>query len=449
MDSELMTWLLLAACGVGFGAGAVWQTMRRKTAAPVRRRTDRVGARPQTSAESIAKPGPAEVKPAEQHGVLRPTMLALTTLQNSVTAADLFIQRALEIDEPHYRRLPATEKDLKPLAGLFARNCALEWQPGDGLSHNIYALNFSSAISALGSGFMPHPNATANDLQIIALGDGVVPLGDPLPVRDFGVGAFPHVTELWMMCDPTDKKHELDDLLEYELDIIRNALPKVKLLVPAVRGLKWDQRWDQLFDLVRDVRRLGAESGRAQDRNDRTDELAKAMYSVTARIDKAVSDYTASIKTPEEADRALTDSIPLMLERELAVLFLRTLAVIRVISGDNYIHGMHCSAHIRSNVENFTDVHVLLDRARHIALDALETQSRGMSAPSLQAVGNLQRDADELAKAHDEAVTRLMQDVERLQTAIDRFLILQGRPRRFAVKMTDDNRVEALLVLEH
>ena len=447
MDSELMTWLLLAACGAGFGAGAIWQTMRRRTAAPVRRRADRVASRARTPE---APEQPAEEKPVEQHGVLRPTMLALTTLQNSVTAADLFIQRALEIDEPHYRRLPATEQELRPLSGLFARNCALEWQPGDGLSRHTYALNFSSAIgAALGSGHMPYPNATANDLQIIALVNGAVPLGEPLPVRDFGVGAFPHVTELWMMCDPTDKKHELDDLLEYELDIIRGALPKVKLLVPAVRGLAWDRFWDQLFDLVRDVRRLGAEPGQAQERCDRTDALAKAMYEVNERIDKAVSDYAERISTPDEADAALTESIPLMLERELAVLFLRTLAVIRVISGDNYIHGMHCSAHIRSNVENFTDVHVLLDRARHIALDALETQSRGMSAPSLQAVGNLQRDADELAKAHDEAVTRLMQDVERLQTAIDRFLILQGRPRRFAVKMTDDNRVEALLVLEH
>ena len=130
MDSELMTWLLLAACGVGFGAGAVWQTMRRRTAAPVRRRADRVASRTQAP-EPPAKPAEEQFVP--QHGVLRPTMLAITTLQNSVTAADLFIQRALEIDEPHYRRLPATEQDLKPLSGLFARNCALDWQPGDGL----------------------------------------------------------------------------------------------------------------------------------------------------------------------------------------------------------------------------------------------------------------------------------------------------------------------------
>ena len=92
---------------------------------------------------------------------------------------------------------------------------------------------------------------------------------------------------------------------------------------------------------------------------------------------------------------------------------------------------------------------MLLDRARHIALDALETQSRGMSAKALHSAGELQRDADGLAKAHDAAVGRLMQDVDRLQTAIDRYLILQGRPRRFAVRMTPDNTVEALLVLEH
>lgn len=65
---------------------------------------------------------------------------------------------------------------------------------------------------------MPHPNATSNDLQIIALANGCEPLGDPMAVEDFGVGGFPHVTQLWMMVDPTDKKHELDDLLEYELN---------------------------------------------------------------------------------------------------------------------------------------------------------------------------------------------------------------------------------------
>ena len=43
----------------------------------------------------------------------------------------------------------------------------------------------------------------------------------------------------------------------------------------------------------------------------------------------------------------------------------------------------------------------------------------------------------------------LKADVERLQAAIDRYLILQGRPRRYAVRLNERNEVLALLVLEH
>ena len=57
--------------------------------------------------------------------------------------------------------------------------------------------------------------------------------------------------------------------------------------------------------------------------------------------------------------------------------------------------------------------------------------------------------ADELGRAHDESVERLKADVERLQAAIDRYLILQGRPRRYAVRLNERNEVLALLVLEH
>ena len=58
MYSELMTWLLLAACGAGFGAGAIWQTMRRRTAAPVRRRADCVASRARTpEAQALASAG--------------------------------------------------------------------------------------------------------------------------------------------------------------------------------------------------------------------------------------------------------------------------------------------------------------------------------------------------------------------------------------------------------
>lgn len=452
MDNEILTWLLIAACAAGFGGGAAWQALRRRSK-PLKRRTiDRVGARPTAPKmpQPEVKPAPEPVKRGPVVGVTRPSMLAFTTLEGSVTVADLFVQRSLDIDEEHYRTLPVPEEELKTLNALFARNCTLENEPGDGLSRHIYSLNFSKMIGdALRSGFMPHPNATSNDLQVIALGDNAQALGRPMTVEDHEYGAFPHVTQLWMMCDPTDKKHELDGLLEEELNGVRQLLPRVKLLVTAVEGLAWDQRWDALFDLVRDVRRLGAGEGQAQERSERTDKLAQEMYAINRRIDESLATLEKNMKTPEEADVALTTCIPYILERELAVLYLRTLAVIRVVSGDNYLHGMHCSTYIARNVEKFPDVHALLDKARHIVYAAMEVQGRTMNAPAMDLAGQVKRDADLLGQAHDESVARLKTDVERLQTAIDHYLILQGRPRRYAVRMREDNTVEALMVLEH
>ena len=46
MDSEILTWLLIAACAAGFGGGAAWQAMRRHAPARTRRNVDKVAARP-------------------------------------------------------------------------------------------------------------------------------------------------------------------------------------------------------------------------------------------------------------------------------------------------------------------------------------------------------------------------------------------------------------------
>lgn len=43
----------------------------------------------------------------------------------------------------------------------------------------------------------------------------------------------------------------------------------------------------------------------------------------------------------------------------------------------------------------------------------------------------------------------LKADMLRVQASVDQFLILQSRPRRFAVKLNPDNTIAALLILEH
>ncbi len=455
MQEELFTWVLIFACLLCLSAGIGWQVYRRYAAnqrPKVRRRVDRVARRAESlgAARVTSQAESAPEEPPVRQGVSRPVMLAVTQLSQHPEVADLYIQRALEVDEPFYRDIPISAKELEPLAPLFARNVALARVPGDGLSRYVYAINFSRMIQeAYFEGFMAHPNATAADLSIIALDERVQPLGEPMPVEDYGFGSESHVQQLWLMCNPVDKKHELDELLEEELSLVRDLMPRAKLLVAAVQGVAWTSHWDELFDLVRDVRRVGAQPGKAQERCERIDKLAAKLYAINARIDATVATMVKNIRTPSEADMALTNAVAYNVERELSVLFLRVLALIRVMSGDTYLHGIHCSSNIARNVALFPDFKALLARAREIAFDAAENHGRGLSEEVMAMVGQLKRDAETLEAEHDKAVAVLKADMARVQASVDQFLILQGRPRRFAVRLNADNSIAALMILEH
>lgn len=456
MPSDIFTWILVAFCVACLGAGVSWQVYRRfdgrrRLAQQRQRRVERVGRRPQPNVTpATSKTETAPEPPRERQGVKRPVMLAVTTLPDVPSTADLFIQRALEIDEPFYSEIALYPKELKSLESLFARNVALARSPGDGLSRYVYSLNFSRMVQeAYTTGVLPHPNATAADLSIIALDENAQVLGDVMPVEDYGFGNEPQVEKLWLMCNPVDKKHELDDLLEEELNLVRDLMPRAKLLVAAVQGVAWTSHWDELFDLVRDVRRVGAQPGQAQERCERIDALAQKLYQINARIDATIQTMVKNIRTPVEADMALTNSVIYMIERELSILFLRALALIRVMSGDTYLHGIHCAANISKNVVCFPEVKDLLEKARQIAYDAMENHSRGFSEEVMSMVGQVKKDADALQAAHDQTVERLKRDMRRVQDSVEQFLILQSRPRRFAVKMNPDNTIAALLILEH
>ena len=448
MHEELLTAVLLAACALCFGAGALWQIRRRQTPArrPRMRRVERMPGR----AEDVKKPAeaPKPTRP-ELHGPARPGMLAIAEVPGDATHADVYIQRALEADLPHYAEVEAEPHDLKTLSHLFERCPILEREPGDGFAEDVYAVSFTPAIeSAHLQGFSPRINATASDLHIIALDSHGAQLGLPMPTADYGWGTPSHINTLWNLMNPAEQKHFLDGELRSELEFIEKELPKLKLLIPAVRGLEWQKHFDELFELSRDVRRLGLEEGRVQERILRADDLAAAMRDVNRRIDTAIKTFAGSIKDAEEADLALTSCVGSLHEREMAVLFLRAIAVIRVIASDDYMHGMRCSARLELNVKEFPDVHLLLDRARRIAEEALVNRSRAMNDAEMALVENVRKDADRLAKEHDELHARLERDVARLQGLIDRHLILQGRRRRFAVRLKSDLSIGALLVLQ-
>lgn len=449
MDSELLTGLLLGACALGFGLGAVWQFARRKP--KTARRIERIGART-TAPKPQAQPA-AEEKVAPRTpevGMHRPAMLAITSVSGDLTAAEVFIQRAHELDEPHFRAMEIDPHDLEAVQSLFEHVNALAWTPGSDLSHNVFEVTFSPVIErALESGFQPRTNAVASDLQIIGVDEHGLELGEPMATSDYGWGAPTRIHSLWGLLNPAEHEHPLAKELRSEMDLIKSMLPKVQLFVTALEGMQWEQEIDELFDLSRDVRRLGLEEGRAQQRTDRADDLAAKMRAHNERIDEALEALTNGIRTLQDADDALNKAIPLMHERELAILCLRAIALMRVISSEDYMHGMRCSSRIAENVKAFPDVHPLLNRARQAAYDAAETRSRAMTPAELKLLGDVKKDADHLAEVHDEVVAELKKKMHELQEAIDRYLIVQGRPRRHAVRMDADGRVEAVLVLEH
>ena len=428
MDNELLTCLLLAACAGVFGIVAALRALRRKETPARRRHVDRVASRPTAPRVPLPEqdPEPVPEPPVLQVGPARPSMLAM----EGDGTTGLFVQRALEIEESHWRTLPVESDALEAVTSVFARCALLDKSADDGLSDLIYALAFA-----------PVPEAASDaPLRLIAHADGV-PMGEVLTLEGATAGL---IVSLRTLCERTGT-HPLDGLLSDELERVRALMPRVKLLASAVQGEAWEGRVAELATLVDDVRRGGTSAATGE----RIEAFARTIHEANRRIDESLATLEKNITTPEEADVALTGCISHMLERELAVHVLRTLAIARIVSGDSYIHGMHCSALIARTVERFPDVHALLDKARRIVYDALEVQGRAMSAPAMDLAGLVKRDADRLGEAHDEAVARLSEDVVRLQTAIDRQLLLEGRPRRYAVRLAPDMRLEALMVLEH
>ena len=340
--------------------------------------------------------------------------------------------------------------DLRAVQCLFEHVNALAWQPDEDLSRHVYEVTFSPVIErALEAGFHPRVNATANDLEIMGVDEHGLELGEPMSTPDYSWGSPARVHYLWSILNPAEHEHPLAPELRAEMETIKGLLAKVKLFVTALEARDWQLEVDELFDLSRDVRRLGLEEGRAQQRTERADRLAAVMRAHNARIDESLESLREGIRTLQDADDALNKAVPLMQERELAILCLRAIALIRVISSDDYMHGMRCSSRIAENVRAFPDVHPLLDRARAAAYEAAETKSRAMNEAELKLLGDVKKDADHLAEVHDAVVAELRQKMLSLQETIDRHLIIQGRPRRHAVRVGADNKIEAFLVLEH
>ena len=456
INNEWLTIILLVVAAASFGVGAVWQTQRRRKAYMEehlrrrRRHRDVVRARPETSVAKEVAPRPVAPTPERSVGVQRPALLAITEVSGSVEAAEVFIQRALSIEEDHFRAIPVAPLDLKRLRGLFERVDTLAFYPDGPFSRQYYSVSFAPAIEkAMGYGVKPRVTASVMDLQVVALSADSQVIGSPMGVPENDWGDVSRIQLLWELFNPAEHPHELEELLKYEIREIESRLKRVQLLAHAVEGRAWSMYWDTFFDLSRDARRLGAQKGRALDRIMRIDELARAMRQENRNIDAELQKLTQSMVDVKSADEALNSAIPLMYERELGILFLRGIAILRVMTGDDYTHGMRCSSHIAINVKRYPEVTALLDRARAVALDAVTRKGVALDAEEMAIITKLKKDVDELRNVHDETLRNLKKDIASMQLAIDQHLLLQERPRRFAVRMDEHGVLDGLFVLEY
>lgn len=451
MDNDLLTGLLLGACAVGFGAGALWQVLRRKPAAAKRfeRRIDRIGSR---RSEAPASAEPSETDSAARRpevGMHRPALLAITGVSGDLTAAEVFVQRAHSLDVDLMRDMEIDPVEIREIQCLFDHACALAWDPAGDLSRDVYEVSFSPVIErALEAGFHPRVNATAEDLQIMGIDEHGMELGDPMAAPDYSWGAPARVHRLWSILNPAEHAHPLSAELKRELAALEAQMPELKRVVSAVDGLRWQETYDKLFELGRDVARLGLEEGRAQLRTERADKLAAQMRAHNADVDRALAELGASVKTLEDARKALVAVEGLLKVRETSILFLRAIALMRVIASDDYIHGMRCSERIAQNVAEFPSVAGILKLARGLALESAAKDARAAGGEPVLA-GLVKREADRISALHDKLEQTLRAEVSFLQERIDRCLIVQGHRRRHAVRINPQtNRIEAMLILE-
>lgn len=455
MNNEWLTILLLGVAALSFGVGAVWQTQRRRKAYMEqhlrRRRRDVVRARKESPVKPTEQtPQTAPIEPKDTVGVHRPSLLAITEVSGTVEAAEIFIQRALTIEEEHFRPIPVVPNDLKRLRGLFERVDTLAYHAHGPFSRHYYSISFAPSLAkAMGYGVKPRVTASVMDLQVVALGSDSQVIGSPMGVPENDWGDVPRTQLLWELCNPAEHPHELEELLKYEIREIESRLKRVQLLAHAVEGRAWSLYWETFFDLSRDARRLGAEKGRALDRIARIDELARSMRQENKNIDAELQELTKKIVDVKSADEALNSAIPLMYERELGILFLRGIAILRVMTGDDYTHGMRCSSHIAINVKRYPEVSALLDRARAVALDAVTRKGVALDAEEMDIITKLKKDVDELRRVHDDTLENLRKDIASMQLAIDQHLLLQERPRRFAVRMDENGQLDGLFILEY
>lgn len=446
----------LIACAAALAA-FVWQLLRRKNKksnqpqASVMRRNDAGHPLPNEHPAEGAVKKPKDVYDFDSVGVKRPTMLAVTTKQEEPSASELFIQRAFKIDRGFWREIEVSQNQMRGLDCLFAEANKLAWVPGSAFERHIFAVSFAPAVEqALKQGSHPRSNATAADLLICAIDETGMQLGHAMRIAGHASAEPARVQALWRALNPADKPHELDAELAAEMDVLQDRIEHLSQHVAALTAAAWQQRCFRVQELAQELRgqRTQGECGSAEF-HVRLDELVEEVKAEAERIDAAVAERSRTVRTMEDADDALLHAIAYMYVREMTILVLRAAALLHVIAGDTFAHEVSCANHIMTDLEAFTDVKPLLAAASRLAHAPLESEAhRAMTDGAVERAGAIARHAQELEKVHDELFADLRGRAAELQARVDKCLLWQTHPRRYAVRLNDEGSIEKMFVLD-
>lgn len=444
MDSELSFMVLFVALAIIVVAVGIYlQLKRRRAVVPPSlptKETDEV----LREAEKHAQENTAELNFVSV-GVARPSLLAITPAAGQESSsAEVFIQRAFKVDRPNWRSLGVAQSDMRRLDCLFQNTCKLQWVPNSIFERHIYTVSFSPALeAAVNRGMQPRVLPTAGDLVILALDATGARMGEPMDVTEHSWTEAAEVSLLWAALNPNDRPHLLSSLIQDELAKLTECAGITGQSASSLPAVSWMQRVEELQLVTGDFLQLGLRPGRNPQRFARIEAIRSLAEREISELTKSVAEEKVLLRSLPDCLASLAKTASQIRLYELVMRVRRLCSILAVVAGDTFNEELQGANRLADEVR-FVAFEELLDRCQQMAQAA-----SGKQSPSDQAHAHeVERIAQETRARYDELVEQLNGGITQMQEQVDRCLLLQSRPRRYAVRIDDDNHVEDLFVLE-
>ena len=444
MDSELILMVLFVAVALAVVAVGIYMQVRRHRAVvppslPTKETDEVLREAQEDAAQKTAELNFVSV------GVQRPSLLAITPAAGQESSsAEVFIQRAFKIDRPNWRSLGVSTSDMRRLDCLFQNTCKLQWVPNSVFERHIYTVSFSPALeAAVNRGMQPRVLPNSGDLVIVALDANGARMGEPMDVTEGSWGEPAEVALLWAALNPNDRPHILAHYIEDEMKELNERAGIKGKTASSLPAVSWMQRVDELQLVAGEFLQLGLVPGRNPQRFARIEALRSLAEREAHELTKSVAEDKVLMRSLTDCLTALAKAPAQMRLFDLVMRVRRLCSILAVMGGDNFNEELQ-GANRLSDTVRFTALEELLDKAQQMAAQALSSPQ-----PTDQVhAREVDRIAGELRSQYDALVEKIQEGAAEMQEQADRCLLLQSRPRRYAVRIDDDNHVEDLFVLQ-